>query len=93
MGGEKAKEGEGGELFCDGVGGKEAGEGEGEGEGVMEVHWVKGAPHNIEFPRNEEAGKSWRDDGIEPLRWLLLKFKILSLGRLKSGMDPMRELF
>lgn len=33
-------------------------------------HGFNGGPHKSSFPENEESGKVWREDGIEPLSWL-----------------------
>lgn len=54
---------------------------------------VRGSPHNIEFPTNEELGNFWRESGMEPFKLLLLKFKVLSLGRSSGGIAPEMELF
>lgn len=40
------------------------------------VHcWLRGLPQSRELPRNEEAGKRCREDGMEPLKLLKLRFK------------------
>ncbi|KAM7463878.1 hypothetical protein LguiA_031999 [Lonicera macranthoides] len=32
--------------------------GKGEGDELIEAHWLRGSPHNIEFPSKAEASKS-----------------------------------
>jgi hypothetical protein len=59
------------------------GEGEGEGVGGIEEHWLSGSPHNIKFPSKDDGGNFCRAKGIEPFRWLKLKFNCISLGRLR----------
>lgn len=43
------------------------GVGEGDGAGEGEMHWVRGGPHRPGFPRKDEEGNFFKDDGIVPL--------------------------
>lgn len=65
----------------------------GESVGADIKHWLSGGPHSILFPSKEEVGNVWRVDGIEPFKWLWLKFNCLRPGILNSGIDPVRKLF
>lgn len=42
----------------------------GGGGGSTREQALRGPPHKSEFPTKDELGNPWRDDGIEPLRWL-----------------------
>ena len=64
----------------------------GGGEGIGK-HSFSGSPHKREFPSNDDLGNFWRGIGIDPFKWLLLKFKCLSLVPLRLGICPDRELF
>lgn len=70
----------------------EDGEEKGAGEGELKEQSVNGGPHKIEFPVNEEIGNFPSEYGIDPFSMLWLKFSSLSLGRLKSGIEPVNEL-
>jgi len=70
----------------------DAGEGDGEGE-IEEQLLRRGGPHKKEFPRKAVEGNVLIEFGIDPFNLLLLKFKYLRLGRLKSGIGPDIELF
>lgn len=55
-------------------------------------HGFKGGPHKSWLSENEESGKFWREDGIDPLSRLWLTFKSRSRVVLRSGTGPEKEL-
>ena len=57
------------------------------------AHDFRGSPHNIVFPAKDELGNLPSSEGIEPLRWLLLKFKSLRLVVSRIGIGPESLLF